>query len=350
MRIAVLISGGVDSSVALALLRDKGYAVTAFYLKIWLEDEAASLGECPWEEDLRYVRSVCEKMNVELRVIPLQKEYHERVIIRALEEVRAGRTPNPDIWCNRAIKFGAFFDAIDQTFDKIATGHYAQVEERNSVFFLKKSADIVKDQTYFLSLLTQDQISRILFPIGGYTKFEVRALAKRYELSTASRSESQGLCFLGKVPYDEFIKLYVGEKKGDIVDMETKKILGKHSGYWFYTIGQRHGLNLSGGPWYVVGKNIQKNILYVSHRLKMTESERDTFIINGVHWISMKPCTEKLSVKVRHGAMEYPCKIEWLGDDSLRIYLTEHKERGIAPGQFAVLYDKELCLGSGIIE
>lgn len=350
MRIAVLVSGGVDSSVALALLRNQGHDVTAFYLKIWLEDEAAFLGECPWEEDLQYVRGVCEKLGVNLRIISLQKEYHDRVIARALEEVRLGRTPNPDIWCNRHIKFGAFLDAIDESFEKVATGHYARTEERDGLTFLKKSSDTEKDQTYFLSLLAQKQIARALFPIGEYIKPDVRALAKRFCLPTESRPESQGLCFLGEIPYDEFVKLHLGEKEGDIVDMETQKVLGKHRGYWFHTIGQRHGLDLSGGPWYVVGKDIEKNIVYVNHRLKMPESERDLFTIGLVHWIAEEPKKDQLFVKVRHGAMEYPCQIERLNPSTLRIHLSEHKERGIAPGQFAVLYDGDICLGAGVIE
>lgn len=384
MQIAVLVSGGVDSSVALKLLQDKGYTVTAFYLKIWLEDETAFLGECPWEEDLSYVRAVCKKLQVPFEIVPLQREYHDRVISYALAEVRAGRTPNPDVMCNSFIKFGAFLEWLDargKVYDKVATGHYARVhpitsnqqpatEEMKSVggqerlnaddrrlnitFSLFFAKDPVKDQTYFLSRLTQNQLSRALFPLGEYAKSQVRTLAKEWDLPTKDRPDSQGLCFLGKINYGDFMRHHLGEREGDIVNADTGVVVGRHKGYWLYTIGQRHKLNLSGGPWYVTGKDVEKNIVYISHRLKMTTIERDTFEVTDFHWLPSKEIVSdsmQLSVKIRHGAQQYICRVSFLNSQKthLQINLPENKERGIAPGQFAVLYSGEVCLGSGVI-
>jgi len=357
LKIAVLVSGGVDSSVALKLLQDEGHDVTAFYLKIWLEDEAAFLGTCPWEEDLTYVRAVCKQLEVPLKIIPLQKEYHERVVSYAIKEVRSGRTPNPDVLCNSQVKFGAFFDAISGDFDKVATGHYAQVQKVKNgeriIYKLKKAPDAIKDQTYFLTLLNQGQLSRALFPIGEYTKEQVRNLAKEFDLPTKGRKDSQGLCFLGEINYDDFVKFHLGEKEGNIVNKENNEVLGKHKGYWFYTIGQRHGLDLPGGPWYVVDKKIDKNIVYVSHKERVAKSDRTSFFVEDFHWISnaerRMQNAERLSVKVRHGAREYACKIDVVDYRRVHVKLLDATERGIASGQFAVLYGGEYCLGGGVI-
>ncbi len=200
MKIAVLLSGGVDSSVALRLVKQAGHRdIAAFYLKIWLEDELAYLGNCPWEEDLKYTRAVCEQAGVPLNVVSLQTEYQERVVSAAVEELRAGRTPSPDIWCNQRIKFGLFCEKIDPGFDKIVSGHYAQVEERGVLRLLKRSPDPVKDQTYFLCALNQKQLGRLWFPIGHLRKDGVRRLAREYDLPNRDRKDSQGICFLGKI-------------------------------------------------------------------------------------------------------------------------------------------------------
>src|SRR4030067_2342068 len=214
MKNAILLSGGVDSSVALRLLKDEGHQITAFYLKIWLQDEFSFLGECPWEEDLKYARGVCEQANVPLEVIPLQTEYWDNVVSYTIEEIKEGRTPNPDIFCNSLIKFGQFYDKIDSSFEKVASGHYARVEKSNIRYQLKKSPDPVKDQTYFLAYLTQDQLSRAYFPIGIYKKEEVRKLALKFDLPNKERKDSQGICFLGQIKFNDFIKHHLGEKKG----------------------------------------------------------------------------------------------------------------------------------------
>ncbi|MDD2766780.1 MAG: tRNA 2-thiouridine(34) synthase MnmA [Candidatus Moranbacteria bacterium] len=371
MKIAVLVSGGVDSSVALRLLQEQGHELTAFYLKIWLEDELAFLGECPWEDDLSYVRAVCEQANVPLEVVPFQKEYWERVVAYTIDEVKNGRTPNPDMLCNARIKFGAFYDFIGDRFEKIATGHYARVEaspvipskegiqkenpgspigsEMTMKYLLKKTPDAIKDQTYFLSQLSQSQLSRALFPIGEYEKKEVRKLAQKFELPNASRKDSQGICFLGKIPFPAFLKYHLGEKKGNLVEYETGKILGEHPGFWYFTVGQRQGIGLSGGPWYVVRKEPETNTIFISHGEHKEALSRDTFTVENLNWFSTQPENgAELSVKLRHGPEEHLSTIHWKNEKSLEVTLQE-KDPGIAEGQFAVFYDGDICLGGGTI-
>ncbi len=348
MKIAVLLSGGVDSSVALRLLKDQGHDLTAFYLKIWLQDEFSFLGECPWEEDLKFARAVCEQAEVPLEVLPLQTEYWENVVSYTIDEIKEGRTPNPDIFCNSLIKFGQFYDKIDPSFEKVASGHYANIEETNGKYILKTSPDPVKDQTYFLSYLTQKQISRALFPVGRYHKTEIRNLAEKFKLPTRSRKDSQGICFLGQIKFKEFVKHHLGEIEGEIIDVDSSKVMGKHPGYYYYTIGQRSGLKLSGGPWFVVGKDVKKNIVYISKE-NTTVRERDEFKVGKFNWISGDPPqTKKLKVKLRHGANFYNCQIEWLNKSLLSVKI-DKPDKGIAPGQFAVFYDDDVCLGGGVI-
>lgn len=347
---AVLLSGGVDSSVALYLLREQGHDdIQAFYLKIWLEDELAFLGNCPWETDLAFARAVCAAMGVPLTVVPLQAEYQQRIVQHAIAELKAGRTPSPDILCNQEIKFGAFYDHVDNTFAWVATGHYAQREERGGQYYLKRSPDPVKDQTYFLYRLDQRQLARAKFPIGHLQKSEVRRLAAQWRLPNMDRKDSQGLCFLGKIKYDQFVKFHLGEQEGNIVDVATGAVLGIHAGYWFYTIGQRQGLELGGGPWYVVSKDITTNVVYVAHREKLHEAARNEFTIRDVHWIVAAPITRALLVRIRHGGALQPCEIERLNDNRIRVVMST-ADSGVASGQSAIFYDGEYCLGGGIIE
>ncbi|MDH4199331.1 MAG: tRNA 2-thiouridine(34) synthase MnmA [Spirochaetia bacterium] len=349
MKIAALVSGGVDSSVALRLLKDQGFDVTAFYLKIWLADELSFLGECPWEDDLSHARAVCQQAEVALEVVPFQREYWERVVGYTIEEAKAGRTPNPDMLCNARIKFGAFYDYIGKNFNKVATGHYALTEECNGLTCLKTSPDLIKDQTYFLSQLSQEQVSKAVFPIGQFKKEEVRKLAQKYNLPNAGRKDSQGICFLGKIPFDQFLEYHLGIKSGKLIDYETGKVLGEHNGFWYFTVGQRRGLGLSGGPWYVAAKNPEANEVFISH-LEHTElSTRKSFEVGNLNWISGKsPATNTLRVKVRHGAGIYEAEIQVIKDGRLSVALNDH-DRGIASGQFAVFYDDNICLGGGVI-
>ena len=230
MKIAALISGGVDSSVALNILKNEGHDLTAYYLKVWLEDELAFLGECPWEADLKFVRAVCDQLDVPLEVISLQSEYLERVVSYALDELRAGRTPSPDIFCNQRIKFGAFFDHIDSSYEKVATGHYAQIAQSNGTYHLKRAPDPVKDQTYFLSGMYQSQVARALFPIGNMMKSKVRQLARDFDLPNQARKDSQGICFLGKIRYPDFIAFHLGEKKRRYYRQRNRTNPGTSSG------------------------------------------------------------------------------------------------------------------------
>ncbi len=349
MKIAVLLSGGVDSSVALRLLHEQGHDVTAFYLKIWLEDELSFLGECPWEEDLEFARGVCDQINVPLQVLSLQREYWDLVVSYALKEIKTGRTPNSDMFCNRLIKFGEFYSKIDDSFEKVASGHYAQIHYHDGLYEMRRSPDPVKDQTYFLAYMTQAQLSRALFPLGIYPKAEVRELADRFDLPNKTRKDSQGICFLGQIRYPEFVKHHMGERTGDIIDEKTGEKLGQHAGYWFYTIGQRQGLGLSGGPWYVSKKDVEKNIVYISHKSNQQENPFDEFNVTSFNWISgAKPHKRDLQVKVRHGRVLYDCSLQFMNDETGHVVLAE-PDQGIAAGQFAVFYDGDVCLGGGVI-
>lgn len=348
MKIAVLLSGGVDSSVALRLLKEAGHSVTAFYLKIWLQDEFSFLGDCPWEEDLEFAHGVCKQSSVPLEILNLQTEYWETVVSYTIGEIKEGRTPNPDMYCNSLIKFGQFYDKIDSSYEKVASGHYARVENVNGSFSLKTSPDHVKDQTYFLAYLTQPQLSRALFPIGEFTKKEIRQLAHKYHLPNMDRKDSQGICFLGQIKFNEFVKHHLGEMPGDIVDIDTNKVLGKHSGYYYYTIGQRSGLGLGGGPWYVVKKDIKKNILYVSG-YNVTNRARRSFHAGKFNWINEKPKDgEELKIKIRHGSNFYHCKIQFENNERALVQLND-SDQGIAAGQFAVFYRDDVCLGGSVI-
>jgi tRNA-specific 2-thiouridylase len=348
MNIAVLLSGGVDSSVVLALLKSQGHDVTAFYLKIWLEDDMAFMGDCPWEQDLQYARAVCEQLDVPLEIISLQSEYHDRVVSYALDELKAGRTPSSDIFCNQRIKFGAFYDRISDRFDKVATGHYASIQQDGDIYRLIKGIDPVKDQTYFLSHLSQAQLSRALFLLGTYTKAQVRDMAHTFDLPTQDRKDSQGICFLGKIKYNEFVQFNLGEKPGDIVDLDSGKVLGSHQGYWFHTIGQRQGLGLSGGPWYVAQKDIERNIVYVVHGEQLVLQARTIFDAGQLHWIVGAPEETCLQLKLRHGPAMLACQIEAQQEGQLHVTLDD-PDTGIAPGQFAVFYRGQECLGAGTI-
>ncbi len=347
MKIAALVSGGVDSSVALSLLRSEGHDVTAFYLKVWLEDELSHLGKCPWEEDLSFAREVCRRLDVPLEVRSLQRPYWDRVVRYAISELEAGRTPSPDVLCNQHIKFGAFLGEIDSSFERVASGHYARREELRGRVLLKRGIDPVKDQTYFLARLSQEQLARALFPLGGLQKIEVRRLARELDLPNQDRRDSQGICFLGKIPYRDFVRHHLGEREGEIVDADSGRVLGRHRGYWFHTIGQREGLGLSHGPWFVQGKDIVRNVVTVSHRDRLAERSRESFDVEALHWIGDPPSRRELSVRVRHGRTLHAATLDVTGDRG-RVHL-EKDDPGIAPGQFAVFYDGEVCLGTAVI-
>lgn len=349
---AILLSGGVDSSVALRLLQDDGVAnLTAYYLKVWLEDEVqAFAGDCPWEEDVRYARETCERAGVPLQIVPLQTEYFDCIVEHVLTELRAGRTPSPDVFCNRRIKFGAFLDRVGEEVTTVASGHYARIcRDAEGGCHLHRAPDAVKDQTYFLSQLTQSQLQRIRFPIGDLTKAEVREKANAWQLPARSRKDSQGICFLGKIDYRQFIEFHLGQRPGRIVEIDTERDLGEHRGYWFYTIGQRYGLGLHGGPWYVVDKQIDENILYVTHGEHRGERSRSSFDTETPNWICTPPSGPELSVKLRHGPELIDCRVEAIDDDGRLHVELEQADPGIAPGQHAVFYADDECLGGALI-
>jgi len=312
LRVAVLVSGGVDSSVALRLLHAAGHRCTAFYLKIWFQEDFRNFwSECPWDEDLKYAQAVCDKIDVPLEVVHLSDEYWNHVVSHIINEYRCGRTPNPDVLCNTRIKFGAFLEAIENLgFDYIASGHYAHVihpsdENTEAPSLLQLSKDKIKDQTYFLSHLSQSQLRRLLFPLGCMKKDEVRRLAAQMGLPNPGRKDSQGICFLGKVKFSEFVERHIGEMEGIILEAESGDYLGNHRGFWFYTIGQRQGLRLAGGPWYVVEKDVQNNVVFVSRNYYSLDKRRRRFHVGSLNWFddSGPGNSEQLKCKVKHGAI-----------------------------------------------
>ena len=350
MKIAMLISGGVDSSVALALLKEQGHDVTAFYLKIWLEDELSYLGNCPWEDDLEFVRKVCQQLSVPLEVVSMQQAYWSKVVSYTIAEVKSGRTPNPDVLCNQQVKFGAFYDYISDDYDYIATGHYAQVEHGKDFSILKKAPDLIKDQTYFLCQLSQQQLRRVLFPIGHLEKHEVRQLAQKFDLPNKDRKDSQGICFLGKFKFADFLRAHLGDKIGDFIEFESGKIVGSHQGFWYYTIGQRQGIGLSAGPWYVVAKDPATNTVFISKHYQDAAESKSGVIVNSMNIIAQDILMEsELYLKFRHGADIHRVDVTH-EDGRWTIKLHQDSKQGIATGQFAVLYDGQQCVGGGIID
>ncbi|KAI6685508.1 hypothetical protein NL676_031421 [Syzygium grande] len=361
LRIAVLLSGGVDSSVALRLLRAAGHSCTAFYLKIWFQEDFENFwSECPWEEDLKYAQAVCEQVNVPLEVVHLTDEYWKNVVSYIIEEYRSGRTPNPDVLCNTRIKFGAFVDAISSMeFDFIASGHYAKVVHSSNhidnASELNLSEDMVKDQTYFLSHLSQAQLKRLIFPLGCISKDEVRKLAARFDLPNKDRKDSQGICFLGKIKFSEFVARHIGEMEGVILEAETGDFLGSHRGFWFYTIGQRQGLRLPGGPWYVVEKDTKYNVVFVSRNYFSVDKRRRLFRVGSLKWLTGARPTEisQLRCKVRHGPGFYNCSLSLElgenGQEDVALVQLPKDDQGLAAGQFAAFYQDRTCIGSGVI-
>ncbi|QHO39078.1 tRNA-specific 2-thiouridylase MnmA [Arachis hypogaea] len=326
-----------------------------------LEDFENFWSECPWEEDLKYANAVCNQVEVPLEVVHLTDEYWNNVVSYIIEEYRCGRTPNPDVLCNTRIKFGAFLDAISgMGFDYVASGHYANVihpcaDQMEEPSVLELSQDMVKDQTYFLSHLPQSQLKQLLFPLGRISKDEVRRLATEFDLPNKDRKDSQGICFLGKIRFSEFVARHIGEREGIILEAETGDFLGKHRGFWFYTIGQRQGLRLPGGPWYVVEKDIKNNVVFVSRNYFSFDKTRRLFRVSSLKWLSGLPATQisKLQCKVRHGPGFYDCSFEMEvgkdGQESVAVVRLSEDDQGLAAGQFAAFYEGRKCIGSGVI-
>lgn len=352
MNIAVLISGGVDSAVVVHKLKEEGHNLHLFYIRIGLDTDE---GDCSAEEDIEMCQFIARKYGCPFDVVSLHQEYWDNVMEYALRTVRAGLTPNPDIMCNKMIKFGYFEQRWGHEFDKTATGHYATTDIVDGKVYLATAVDPVKDQTDFLARISYDQISHLIFPIGAMPKAKVREIAADVKMPNAFRKDSQGICFLGKINYNDFIKRHLGVKKGAIVELETGRKLGEHNGFWFHTIGQRKGLGLSGGPWYVVKKNIHDNVIYVSQGYDTEKQYGKTIHLDEMHFISGYPWDDsmtkaRITFKNRHAPQFLNANLIKLND---REYVIESEDRvqGIAPGQFAVIYDEKahLCYGSGII-
>ncbi len=347
-RIIVGLSGGVDSSVAAALLIKKGYEVIGVFMRNWSED----VGEfsCSWSEDLEDARRVAQLLGIKFYVWNFEKEYRQEVIGYFFKEYQAGRTPNPDVMCNREIKFKLFLKkALQFGADYVATGHYARIARRENEYYLLRGKDSNKDQSYFLCTLGQQELSRSLFPIGEYTKPQIRSMAKKLKLPTFNKPDSQGICFIGEIDVSDLLRRHVKMKPGKIIDV-SGKVLGRHEGLPLYTLGQRGGLDLGGnGPYYVVAKDEKKNVVIVSNNPKDELLWRKECIVGELTWTRKIEIPKKCEVSIRYRHPAYKATIEVLKNKKLKITFAE-AQRAITPGQLAVFYNGDELLGSAVIE
>ena len=378
-RVFVGMSGGVDSSLTAALLVEQGYDVTGVYMKNWSQDLPGM--RCPWAEDLADAKRVAVQLGIDFEVFDFEQQYRDKVVQYMIDEYKLGRTPNPDIMCNQEVKFRLFLDAaLERGADMIATGHYARVFHESSLpwsadsqdhsmggkaspwrsarpdgdipsdlqtgeALLLQAKDTNKDQTYFLYRVTEEALKRTLFPLGEYTKPEVRAMATERGLYTARKKESMGICFVGSIGIRDFLSQYVETEPGAIIDKVSGNVLGQHDGAIFYTLGQRHGLDVGGGlPYYVVGKDMAKNEVHVTTNLQDDALWRQELTLGAPHWISgTVPVDGEYQVRIRHRAPLAPAR---LTGDTFQLH---DAQRAITPGQSAVVYDGDVCLGGGIV-
>ncbi|MDP2741142.1 MAG: tRNA 2-thiouridine(34) synthase MnmA [bacterium] len=334
-------SGGVDSSVAAALLKKQGYFVIGIFMKFWKEGKSAENRCCSVESE-KLARLVAKKIGIPFYVINVEKEFKKKVVDYFLKEYKKGNTPNPCVVCNKEIKFGFLINkALKMGAELIATGHYAQMKNNK----LLKGKDKEKDQSYFLWQLNQKKLSRVLFPVGKYKKTEVRKIAKEMELPTAQTPESQEVCFIQNTTND-FLKKYLKTKPGNIIDV-SGKILGKHQGLWFYTIGQRKGIGFSGGPYFVVAKDLKNNNLIVSKNQKDLESKQ--LIVKNVNWTNPPKLPFQAEIKIRYKSNIATAKISDFGKNKVKIFF-QKPQKAITPGQSVVFYRNQELLGGGVIE
>ncbi|MFO0971273.1 MAG: tRNA 2-thiouridine(34) synthase MnmA [Candidatus Saccharimonadales bacterium] len=370
-KVFVGMSGGVDSSVTAALLVAAGYDVTGVFMKNWARDLPGF--KCPWREDLADAKRVAVQLGIPFKIYDFQDQYRYKVVDYMITEYKAGRTPNPDIMCNQEVKFKLFLEtALEDGADLIATGHYARIgKNANSEsskpsqpqttnyklpttnYQLQTAADQNKDQTYFLYRMTEDALSKTLFPLGEMTKPEVRKKAAELGLITAEKKDSVGICFVGEIGIKEFLKNFVSTEPGAIVEKSSRRVVGEHDGALYYTIGQRHGLNVGGGmPYYVVGKDMATNEVYVSTDLNDPDLWHQSITITDEHWINgldLGSQIPDLRVRTRHrGLLTEVTRVEEQPDGGYELTLKD-EIRALAPGQSAVLYQNEICLGGGII-
>lgn len=353
-KVIVGMSGGVDSSVAALLLQQQGYSVEGLFMKNWEEDDDEDY--CSAAVDLADAQSVCEQLDIPLHTVNFASEYWDRVFEHFLEEYRAGRTPNPDILCNKEIKFRAFLDhALTLGADKIATGHYVRNRSVDGHTQLLRGIDDNKDQSYFLHALSEDQLSHALFPVGDMPKNEVRELALQHGFTTHDKKDSTGICFIGERRFDTFLQRYLPAKPGEI-QSDSGETLGKHNGLMYYTMGQRKGLGIGGmqnadeTPWYVVDKDLDNNILIVAQGQDHPRLYHDTLETSHIHWINAdETAVDNCTAKIRYRQSDQKCHIETI-DENRQIVHFDQPQRAITPGQSIVFYQDEVCLGGGIIE
>jgi len=379
IKVYVGMSGGVDSSLSAALLQKAGYNITGVYMKNWTKDMPGA--KCPWAEDLADAKRVAVKLGIDFKVFDFEKEYKQKVVDYMISEYEAGRTPNPDIMCNQEVKFKLFLEtALEDGANMIATGHYARVrhspvasisagngfalglkknqtravevsDQKNQQLdsgYLLRAMDNLKDQTYFLYRVSGSALAKTLFPIGNYTKSQVREMASEFGLVTANKKDSQGICFVGQVGMQGFLSQYIKTQPGNIIDKQTRKILGIHDGAIFYTIGQRHGLDVGGGlPYYVVGKDMSKNEVYVTTDLNDESLWKEKITLTNTHWINDKPKEGNYLIRVRHRAPLINADLTFSGAN-VELKLNQ-PQRAVAPGQSVVIYDNDICFGGGIV-
>jgi len=362
------LSGGVDSSVSAYLLKEKGYKVVGAFIKVWQPDVV-----CDWKEDRRSAMRVAARLDIPFVTIDLSKEYKEEVVDYMLREYREGRTPNPDVMCNKEIKFKAFLNkALGMGADMIATGHYARVSTREfpisnfqfpdkelslppKIYQLQTALDAAKEQSYFLWTLNQNELSKTLFPIGGLMKSEVRKIAEKARLHTFEKKDSQGLCFIGKVDFKEFLKSKIDQKPGDVLDTNGR-VIGHHDGAYFFTIGERHGFIITDkgtndAPLYVVSKDVLNNTITVSPKSNYTfsDSQKCNILIEETNWVSEEPIIGKVyDAQVRYHQAYQKCKVEVGSDSTAKVEFLEPQV--VASGQSIVIYDQDTCLGGGVVK
>lgn len=372
-KVFVGLSGGVDSSVSAALLKEQGYNVTGVYMKNWSGDNYGIQSDCPWERDQEDAMSVAESLGIDFISYNFERDYRDKVVEYFFNEYKAGRTPNPDVMCNKEIKFQLFLNkALSEGANYIATGHYVQKINLNSYSnftkvkykpnsdLLLKGVDNNKDQSYFLNAINQDQLNKSIFPVGGFQKSKVRELAKKFNLPNADKPDSQGICFIGEINVKDFLKSRLGEKQGEIIDIDSQKRVGEHNGAYFYTIGQREGLHIGGAPkpYFVVATDIEKNIVYVAMGKNTKHLYSSEVYFTDLNFVSPLESntnittelnkSEFLSASIRYRHKSEKGKIIQK-DDNIFCFSFEEKQRAVTPGQSIVIYDGEICVCGGTI-